>query len=99
MRHEPALVDGVAREAAAEMIVDAALGDMGEREVDRLERIGEPVAQAGAPQQLEELGLRKFRRAADAAIDRIDRLHQTPREIGERRLVRRRRRRRRGRAA
>ena len=44
MRHEPALIDAVAREAAAEMIVDAALRDMGERQVDRLERIGEPVA-------------------------------------------------------
>ena len=30
MRHEPAVVDAVAREAAAEMIVDAALGDMDE---------------------------------------------------------------------
>ena len=31
MRHEPALVDAVAREAAAEMIVDAALRDVGQR--------------------------------------------------------------------
>ena len=68
MRHQPALVDAVAREAAAEMIVDAALGDLGEGEVDRLERIGESEAEARAPQQPEELRLGKFRRAPDAAF-------------------------------
>ena len=41
MRHEPALIDAVAGEASAEMIVDAALRDMGQRELDRLERIGQ----------------------------------------------------------
>ena len=46
MRHQPALVDAVAREAAAEMIVDAALGDVSQRELDRRERIGETEAQA-----------------------------------------------------
>ena len=40
MRHEPALIDGVAREAAAEMIVDAALAMWVRVSVDRLERIG-----------------------------------------------------------
>ena len=34
VRDEPALVDRVAREAAAEVIVDAALADVGERGVD-----------------------------------------------------------------
>ncbi len=42
-----------------------------------------------APQQVEELRLRKFRRAPDAASDRIDRLDQARREIGQRRLARR----------
>ena len=75
MRHEPALVDAVAREAAAEMIIDAALGDARERDVHRFERIGEPIANAAPPQEAEELRLREFRRAPDAAIHRIDRLH------------------------
>ena len=34
MRHQPALVDGIARETAAEMIVDAALADALQRELD-----------------------------------------------------------------
>src|SRR5690242_21342948 len=83
MRDEPALIDAVAREAAAEMIVDAALRDMGERQVDRLERIGESVAKSSPPQKSEELRLGKFRRASDPAINRIDRLHQAAAEIGE----------------
>ena len=51
MRHEPALVGGVAGEATAEMIVDAALGDMGEGERHRVQRVGEPIAQPGAPKE------------------------------------------------
>ena len=51
MRHEPALVHAVAGEAAAEMIVDAALRDMGEGERHRLDRIGQSVAETGAPQE------------------------------------------------
>ena len=90
MRHEPFLVDAVAREAAAEMIVDAALRDLRQREVDRLERMRQPEAEARAPQKFEELRLRKFRRAPDAAMHRIDRLHQPRRELGEHRLWRRR---------
>ena len=35
VRHQPALVDRVAREAAAEMVVDAALADMVEGDLDR----------------------------------------------------------------
>src|SRR6516162_6614708 len=72
MRHQPALVDRIAREAAAEMIVDAALADAGEREFDRTEIA--PVVQAppGAPQELEHRRLWEFRRSAHAAVDRID---------------------------
>ena len=90
MRHEPSLVGRVAGETAAEMIVDAALRDMGEGEGDRLERSVEAVAQAGAPEEIEELRLRKFRRAFHAAIHGINDLHEPRGEIGERRVVRRR---------
>ncbi len=87
MRHEPALVHAVAGEAAAEMIVDAALRDMGEGERHRLDQIGQPVAQTSAPQEIEELRLRKFRRAPDAAMRRVDKLEEAPREILERRVA------------
>ena len=72
MRHQPALVDRIAREAAAEMIVDAALADVVERDLDGGEVARFAGAQARAPEKLEQRGLRKFRRAARAAIDRID---------------------------
>ena len=38
MRHEPACIDRIAREAAADMVVDAALRDMVERQQDRVAR-------------------------------------------------------------
>ena len=88
MRHEPALVHAVAGEAAAEMIVDAALRDMGEGERHRLDRIGQSVAETSAPQEGEELRLRKFRRAPDAAMRRVDELEQAPGEILERSVAR-----------
>src|SRR5262245_33773051 len=69
------------------MIVDAALRDMRERKVHRLERVRPAVAEPRAPQQLEELRLREFGRAPDSAIDRIDCLDQTRREAFEHRLV------------
>ena len=71
------------------MIVDAALRDMRERDVHRLERIGEPIANSAPPQEAEELRLRKFRRAPDPAIHWIDRLHHAAAEIGKHRLRRR----------
>ena len=69
MRHQPACIDGVARVAAAEMVVDAALRDV-RRGSGRRHRGGAPSPPlAGAPQQLEEPGLGKFRRIADTAMD------------------------------
>src|SRR5262249_43999379 len=62
----------IAREAAAEMVVDAALAHARERELDRAEIA--PVVQplAGAPQEFEHHRLREFRRAAHAAMNGID---------------------------
>ena len=68
VRHEPALVDRVAREAAAEVIVDAALADVGERGVDGVPRRLVAVADGAAPQQPEEAPLRELRRAREAAV-------------------------------
>ena len=72
MRDEPTFIDRVAREAAAEMIVNAALADVMKRNIDGAEIARLAGAQAGAPQKFEQCRLRKFRRAARAAIDRID---------------------------
>ena len=72
MRHQPALVDRIAGKPAAEMIVDAALADALERDLDR----GEVALLAGAlpcpPQKFEHHAIGKFRRAADAAMHGID---------------------------
>ena len=43
-----------------------------ERDLDGREIARLAGAQSGAPQELEQSGLRKFRRAAGAAVDRID---------------------------
>src|SRR5260221_2736794 len=72
MRHEPTLVDRIAREAAAEMIVDAALANASEREVRRRETSAVVLAFPRAPQKFQHHRLRKFGRAAYAAVDRID---------------------------
>ena len=72
MRHQPALVDRVAREAAAEMIVDAALADALERDLDRREVALLAGALPRPPQEFEQHAVREFRRAADAAMHGID---------------------------
>src|SRR5271170_7557363 len=54
------------------MIVDAALADMIERDLDGGEVARLAGAQSAAPEQLEQSNLRKFWSAACAAIDRID---------------------------
>src|SRR5262249_45932318 len=72
MRHQPALIDRVASEAAAEMIIDAALRDALERELDRVAVARLAGALAGTPEKLEQHRLRKLRRSAGAAVDRVD---------------------------
>src|SRR5262249_3108515 len=72
MRHEPALVDRIAREAAAEMIVDAALANASERELHRREAAVVLRAFARAPQKFQHHRLRKFWCAAYAAVNRVD---------------------------
>ncbi len=54
VRHQPALVDRIAREAAAEMIVDAALAHALKRMLHRFEEPDVAAAHAGAPQHFQE---------------------------------------------
>ena len=58
------------------------------RELAGVERIVQAVTQAGAPEEIEELRLRKFRRASDAAMHGIDDLDEPRGEIGKRRVGR-----------
>ncbi len=73
MRDGPRGIDGVARETAAELVVDPALAHAAQcqsRHVERVQiglgllRTGAPVAQ----QALQGLGMRKLRRRAESAV-------------------------------
>src|SRR5262249_23908208 len=83
MRSEPALVDRVARETAAEMIVDAALADVFEGELYGVEITRLAGALAGAPKKFEQHRLREFRRPAGAAVQRIDHIRKLARRTVE----------------
>src|SRR5262249_38014452 len=72
MRHQPALVDRIARETTAEVIVDAALTHALERESDGAEVARLACALPGSPQEFEHGWLRKFRRAAQTAVRWVD---------------------------
>src|SRR5690606_17992161 len=73
MRDEPSLVDGIAGEAAAEMIVNAALAYVGQRFLDRGLCVIHVVPNSSTPQEPQEAPLRELRRAMSSAVDRINR--------------------------
>ena len=87
VRHQPALVDRVAREAAADVIVDAALADAVERQCDGALGVRIGVADRAAPEQPEHVPLWELRRAAEAAVDGVDRAHEPRRDVGQQRVV------------
>ena len=79
VRHEPALVDRVAMEAAADQVVHASGGHA----VEGLRgQVGLPAPQ----QQLDRGGRRELRSAAEAAPLRVGQLRQPPRRLVEQRL-------------
>ena len=65
------------------MIVDAAVADALEGKLDEREIALLAGALAGAPQELEQRGLRKFRRALQPAVHRIDRVADVSRQLVE----------------
>ena len=73
VRHEPALVHRVAMEAAAELIVHAALGHLAQREQRHVERFLVLGARVVAQQEVVDRGARKLGRAAEAAQARVER--------------------------
>ena len=78
VRRQPALVHRIARETAAEMIVDAALGDPPERQEHRVASRRVAGAAVGAPEHLEQHGVGELRGALGPAVHRIDHGEQLP---------------------
>ncbi len=74
------IVDGVPSEASAEMVVDAAVRHLLERELDHEERVGPVRARVMAQQEVHDHTCRELGRAAEAALLRVER----PRDVGER---------------
>jgi len=72
MRHMPFGVRRIARETAAEMIVNAALAQSVQQAPHRIARRGVAAAKIFVPQEAEDRRVGKFRRAADPAIDGIE---------------------------
>ena len=76
MRHEPFGVGRIARIAAAEMIVDAARVHRLEHGAHRLAEGRIAAAEHLVPEEAEDRRVGEFRRAAQAAMDGIDRAYQ-----------------------
>ncbi len=72
VRHEPAGVDGVAVKAAADLVVHSPRRHPVERRLDHPARLRVAGAQPAAEEQLEAHRGGKFRRAAEAALDRVE---------------------------
>ena len=80
MRREPERVGRIARIAAAEMVVDAALGHAVEQQQDGVAVLRIAGLGVSAPDQVEHGALGKFRRAAEAAMGVV---HAAEQEIGD----------------
>ncbi|WP_262297298.1 hypothetical protein [Microvirga sesbaniae] len=72
MRHEPALVDGVAGEAAADMVVNPAEGHPLQGQEEASLRLVIPGAAGIAGEELENRRVGKLRRALQTAVLRVD---------------------------
>jgi hypothetical protein len=76
MRHQPAGIDAVAGKAAAEMVIDAALAEMGQGGDDGLAVVPVAGAPVEPPEEIEDGSLGEFGGAAEAAIDGVDGLEK-----------------------
>ncbi len=87
MRDEPARVGGVAGEAAADVVADAALADAAKRgEHDStVARVAGAVGRA--PQELEQAGLWELGRAVGTAVDGVHEAQQALRRLIEQRAI------------
>jgi hypothetical protein len=68
VRHQPQAIDRIAREAAAQLVVDAAARHLHQRRVHHPPRIGIVAAAREAKHEFPDHRLREFRRAAEPAM-------------------------------
>jgi hypothetical protein len=87
VRDEPLVVHRIAREAAAQMVVDAALAHLGERVRHRRPERLAPRVEPAPPEEFHDPHLRELRRLADAAPGRVDLAQQAVADLGHRLLV------------
>ena len=80
VRHEPVTVDGVAMEAPADLVADAAVGHAVEREARHVLPVAAASAIVTAEQEWEDRTRRELRRTAEATVHLIE--HR--RELGDR---------------
>ena len=85
VRHQPQRIDRIARKAAAQVIVDAALADVDERVQHGLAKRRILRRQGLTPEQMQHRRLRELRRAGEAAVNGIERLGEALRSLGDER--------------
>ena len=85
VRHEPSLVDRVAREAASELVVDAALAHPAQSQQEGPAGCSIPRACSVAPEEFEHGGIGEFRRSPQPAIHAVHATGQALRVEVERR--------------
>src|ERR1700733_779119 len=83
MRHEPYRVGGIARVAAAEMVIDALRVHRLEHRAHRLAEGRIATAERLIPEEAEDRRIGEFRRAAQAPMARVDRASQRIADAGE----------------
>src|SRR5262249_28755999 len=84
VRDEPIFVDRIARKPSTEVIVNSALADVAQRGHDSLLCALITKADRAAPEQPEDVPLRKLRRARKATMLAVDRARDTRNEVGNR---------------
>ncbi len=83
VRHHPAPVDRVAREAARELVVEASAGHRGHRRRGEVHGLRGPGARAVPEQELQHHRRRELRRAAETAVAGVELPRQRADRAGE----------------
>ena len=81
--YQPAFVDRIAREAASDVVVDAALADVSQRGQHGNASGRQVEAHGASPQQPEEAELRELGRSLQAAMHRVHHLCHAERQVLE----------------
>ena len=73
MRHQPALIDRIARITAAEVIINAALRDVDQRLFDSSDAWLDAAAQTELPEKVQDHAIGEFRRPHQSAVIGVER--------------------------